>query len=317
MKRRLLAFIVIVVSPWLFWGCGEGRNVTRGAAAAAETPEPAPPAEQTAGFDGTRAYQHVADLVAIGSRTAGTSGNVRAREYILEKLRSFGCTAEEQAFNASTTIGSVAMKNIVVKIPAANDGVLLFATHYDTKRLPDFVGADDGGSSTGVMLELARHLCSRQNALTVWIAFFDGEEAFGEWSEIDGTYGSREMSARLALSGELRRIRAMLLADLVGSRDLRFKRESNSTEWLTDLVWSTAARLGYRNVFVSDNTPVEDDHIPFLNRGVPAVDIINLEIDYWHTPADTLDKVSARSLAIVGHVLMETLPQLEQRWGAK
>jgi hypothetical protein len=279
----------------------------------------APPAASTGGFDGQRAYQHVADLVAIGPRSAGTEGSRRAQEYIVRQLEGFGCAVEQASFRASTPIGVVEMKNIIAKIPGASPDILLFTTHYDTKRMDNFVGADDGGSSSGVMLELARSVCKRQNALTVWIVFFDGEEAFNRnWVDPDNTYGSREMAARMALSGELGRVRAMVLADLVGNRRLNLKRESQSTPWLTDLVWSTAARLGYGQIFVSESSPVEDDHIPFLRRGVAAVDIIDLDnpMDdgYWHEVSDTLDKVSPRSLAVVGHVLIEVLPQLENRF---
>jgi hypothetical protein len=279
----------------------------------------APPAASTGGFDGQRAYQHVVDLVAIGPRSAGTEGGRRAQEYIVRQLEGFGCTVEQAPFRSPTPIGTVEMKNLIAKIPGTSPDIVLFATHYDTKRLRNavFVGADDGGSSTGVMLELARSLCARRNALTVWIVFFDGEEPFNEeWVDPDNTYGSRELAARMAVSGELRRVRAMLLADLVGNHNLLLKRESNSTPWLTELVWSTAARLGYREIFVPDGHTVLDDHLPFVRRDVPAVDIIDLDNpmrSYWHTPNDTLDKVSARSLAIVGHVLLETLPALESR----
>jgi glutaminyl-peptide cyclotransferase len=138
------------------------------------------------------------------------------------------------------------MKNIVAKIPGASPDIIMFTTHFDSKRMANFVGADDGGSSTGVMLELARLLCARKNALTVWIAFFDGEEAFNrDWADPDHTYGSKEMAARMALSGELGHVRAFVLADLVGNHKLRLMRESQSTPWLVDLIWSTAARLGY------------------------------------------------------------------------
>ncbi len=273
----------------------------------------APPAETTGGFDGNKAYAHVARLVAIGPRPPGSDGIRRAQEYIRGQLQSFGCQVEEDNFHASTPLGSLPMKNIVAKIRGASPHVVLLATHYDTKLLENFVGANDGGSSTGVMLELARILCARKGALTVWIAFFDGEEAFAEWSPVDGTYGSRQMAAKLAVSGELPQIKAMLLADLVGDRKLRIKRESNSTGWLTDLVWATAARLGYQNIFISKATPIEDDHLPFLHRGVPAADVIDLDAPYWHTGGDTLDKISARSLAIVGHVFLESVAQLEKK----
>ena len=274
----------------------------------------APLANTTAGFEGARAYQHVSNLVAIGPRPAGSAAIRRAQDYIRSQLQSFGCTVEEDNFTANVASGPVVMKNLIAKIPGASPDVLLLATHYDTRPMPNFVGADDGGSSTGIMLELARHLCPRKGVLAVWIVFFDGEEAFVEWSHTDGTYGSRQMAARLAASSELKRIRAMLLADLCGGRDARFKRETSSTRWLTDLVWSTADRLGYSTTFVSAETAIEDDHLPFLNRGVSATDVIDLERPYWHTTADTLDKVSPRTLAIVGHVFLESIPALEKKF---
>jgi Peptidase family M28 len=300
--------------------CG-GSPAASGQAPAgtARAQETAPPAAATGGFDASRAYQHVADLVAIGPRSAGSEGGRRAQEYIAGQLQGFGCTVEEMAFTArGTPVGDVSMKNIVAKIPGASPDIVMFATHYDSKRIPNFVGADDGGSSTGVMLELARSLCTRKNALTVWIAFFDGEEAFNvNWVNPDNTYGSREMAARMALSGELGRVRALVLADLVGNHNLRLLRESQSTPWLTDLIWATAARLGYQEIFVNESSEVEDDHLAFLRRGVAAADVIDLENpmkEYWHKTSDTLDKVSPRSLAIVGHVLIEVLPELESKF---
>jgi Zn-dependent M28 family amino/carboxypeptidase len=218
---------------------------------------------------------------------------------------------EDDAFNAQTPAGRVPMKNILVKIPGDKPGIILLGTHYDTKKMDNFVGADDGGSSTAVMLELARVLCPQRGRYAVWIAFFDGEEAVQDWSDTDSRYGSREMAAKLAMSADLEKIKAFLLADIVGSRTLRFKRETNSTKALTDLMWSTAAKLGYSSVFVNDATQIEDDHLSFLKRGVPSVDVIDLEIPYWHTPQDTLDKISSKSLAITGHVFLETVKQLQ------
>jgi hypothetical protein len=304
----------------LLTACGGSPAASGQAAGAGPAQEAAPPASTTGGFDAARAYEHVVNLVAIGPRSAGSEGGRRAQEYIAGQLEGFDCTVEQQAFTArGTPVGDVNMKNVVAKIPGASPDIVMFATHYDSKRLPNFVGADDGGSSSGVMLELARSLCARKNALTVWIAFFDGEEAFNrEWVNPDNTYGSREMAARMALSGELARVRAFVLADLVGNRKLRLKRESQSTPWLTDLIWATAARLGYERIFVNESTPIDDDHLPFVNRGVAAADIIDLENpqndSYWHEASDTLDKVSPRSLAVVGHVLMEVLPQLESKF---
>ena len=274
----------------------------------------APAAETTGGFDGASAYKHVEQLVAIGPHPAGSDGIRRAQAYIIGQLKSFGCPVEEQDFHASTPIGDVAMKNILVKIPSANPNLILYASHYDTKRIDQFVGADDGGSSTGVLLELGRILCARKNAQTIWLAFLDGEEAFNfQWADPDNTYGSRELAASLALSGTLPRVKAMILVDMVGPANPVYKRETNSTPWLTEVLWSTAARLGYENVFVNESITVADDHVAFLNRDVPAADIIDLQVPYWHTTSDTLDKIDPRTLAITGHVLIASLPELEKK----
>jgi Zn-dependent M28 family amino/carboxypeptidase len=211
------------------------------------------------------------------------------------------------------------MKNILVKIPGEKPGIILLGTHYDTKRLDDFVGADDGGSSTGVMLEIARVLCAQKQPgkFAVWIAFFDGEEAVNkQWADPDNRYGSRQMAAQFATSGDLKKIKVFLLADIVGSKKLELKREENSTKSDANLVWKTGQRLGYKDVFVEEQVlAISDDHLSFSSRGVPVVDLIDLNTtgDYWHTPQDTLDKISPRSLAIVGHTLLETIKELQQK----
>ncbi|MBI1750766.1 MAG: M28 family peptidase [Acidobacteria bacterium] len=282
-------------------------------AAAAPVPMDALPAESTGGFDGARALMHVEKLVAIGPRPSGSAGIRQAQEYIRAQLQSFSCNIEEDNFEASTPAGRLPMKNIVAKIAGASANVVLLLTHYDTKRLANFVGANDGGSSTGLMLEMARQLCGKKTGASVWIAFLDGEEALVEWSDADSTYGSRQMAARLALGSELKRVKAVVLADMIGDRDLGLRRESNSTGWLTELVWSTAKRLGYEKHFLSGTQSIEDDHIPFLRRGLPAVDLIDFDYPPWHTTGDTLDKVSARSLGVVGHVVLETVKELEKK----
>jgi len=314
-RQSILAAVLTAIVS--LSACGRPGATESGAASgvapqAASVPA-APPADTTGGFDGTRAYKHVEQLVAIGPHSPGTDGIHRAQDYILSQLKSFGCPVEEQDFHASTIIGDVAMKNIIVKIPADNPHIILYATHYDSKKLDNFVGADDGGSSTGVMLEFGRLLCGRKNRVTIWIAFFDGEEAFGEWSANDSTFGSRELAASMALSGKLPSLKAMILADMVGPANLLIKRESSSTPWLTNTIWSTAARLGYGNIFVNETESVEDDHDPFLQRGVAATDLIDLDVPYWHTIRDTLDKIDPRSLAITGHVLIESLPEIENK----
>jgi glutaminyl-peptide cyclotransferase len=289
--------------------------VTAGAANAA------PPASQTGGFDGARAYGYVAKLVSFGPHPPASAAIQNVQKYIRSQLEGFGCSVDEDDFHAQTPIGTLAMKNIVAKVPGAGRGIILLLTHYDTKRVANFVGAEDGGSSTGLMLEMARLVCKdKKQPNAVWIAFLDGEEAqLDQWSDADSVYGSRELAARLAVSGDLKRVRAVILADMVGQKNLDISRESNSTKWLTDLLWKTAARLGYKDVFVPrELEAIDDDHLPFLHRGVPAVDLIDLAdyqaMGYWHTPEDTLDKISPRSLAIVGHVILESVKELQMKF---
>ncbi len=319
-----VAMIFAALSLIPLAACGRSSSSSSASAGQGTSPPqaatfpPAPAADTTGGFDGTRAYKHVEQLVAIGPHSAGSEGIKRAQEYIIAQLKSFGCPVEEQNFTApSTPVGDVAMKNILVKIPSASPNIIIFGSHYDTKRMDNFVGANDGGSSTGVLLELARLLCARKNAETIWLAFFDGEEDFNvNWTNRDNTYGSRELAASLAVSGDLKRVKAMILVDMIGPTNPIYRRESNSTPWLTELIWSTAGRLGYDKVFTNDMNAIEDDHIAFLQRNVPSADIIDFEnsvLEYWHTPRDTLDKIDPRTLAITGHVLIESVPELEKR----
>lgn len=281
----------------------------------------APPASQTGGFDGARAYEHVARLVGFGPHPPATDAMRAVQAYIHSQLESFGCAVEEDAFSAPTPAGTFAMRNIVTKIPGTGQGIILLMTHYDTKRVDNFVGAEDGGSSTGVMLEIARNLCGKpKQPNSVWIAFLDGEEtqATFNWVTADSIYGSRELAARMAVSGDLKHIRAVILADMVGQYNLRILRDADAPKWLTDTIWNTAARLGYQSVFTSQEmVGTEDDHLPFNERHVPSIDLIDLNdyisLGYWHTTQDTLDKISPRSLAIVGHVILESVGQLQKR----
>jgi glutaminyl-peptide cyclotransferase len=279
----------------------------------------APPPSQTGGFDGAQAYDYVAKLVNFGPRPPASDAIHRTQDYIHAQLQGFGCTVDEDAFHSQTPLGDVSMKNIIAKVPGSGQGIILLLTHYDTLRIDNFVGAEDGGSSTGLMLEMARLLCAgKHQPNAVWIAFLDGEEAQVAWTDTDSVYGSRELAARMAVSGDLKRVRAVILADMIGQNNLAIARESNSTKWLTNLVWDTASRLGYKAVFISRETAIEDDHLPFIHRGVPSVDLIDFEGYqtplYWHTPQDTLDKISPRSLAVVGHVILESVTQLQNKF---
>jgi glutaminyl-peptide cyclotransferase len=262
-------------------------------------------------FDGAAALRHVERLVAIGPRPAGSPGATRARQYILDELRAAGISARLEPFDAETPHGRLPMANVVAVLPGHRPDVILIGGHYDTKwfRELTFVGANDGGSSTALLIELARRLRGRPRDYTYWIVWFDGEEARETWTAVDSLYGSRRMAAELGRSRRLPR--AVIVADMIGDRDLAIRREGASTRWLTDIIWASAARLGHGAHFLDDTLPVEDDHVPFLRLGVPAALLIDFDYPPWHTADDTLDKVSARSLATVGHVLLDALPAVE------
>jgi Zn-dependent M28 family amino/carboxypeptidase len=280
-----------------------------------QVPLDALPPEKTGGFDGKEAYQHVAMMVTFGPRPSGTPAIARTQEYILSQLQSFGCKVETDAFAAQTPAGPIAMKNILVKIQGERPGIVLLGTHYDTLKKDNFVGADDGGSSTGLMLEMARQLCGKHGRYGVWIAFFDGEEAVQSWSNTDSRYGSREMAAKLAISDDLKNVRAFLLADIVGGKMARIPREADSTKALSALVYATATRLGYGQLFVDEEKGASDDHDSFLQRKVPSVDVIAdfIENGYWHTPQDNMEQISAKTLGEVGHVFLETIKALQAK----
>ncbi|HEV3219280.1 MAG TPA: M28 family peptidase [Candidatus Acidoferrales bacterium] len=308
--------------------CGKSSG-TSSAASPVAAPAPTPvasvadsqrstPPTATA-FSGDRAYEFVAKQVAFGPRPPDTDAIRKTQDYIIGQLKSFGCQVDTDDFHANTPAGRLAMKNITAKIPGTSPNIILLGTHYDTdtldpndQKMTNFVGADDGGSSTGVMMEIARDLCGKPQPATVWIAFFDGEEAVQHWTDTDSCYGSREMAAKLAASGDLAHVKAFVLADIVGYKNLHINPESNSTPWLVDIVWNKAAQLGHTNFFVSEKVGgIEDDHLAFLHRNVPSVDIIgDVWKIYWHTPQDSLDKISPQSLKAVGDVILASLPEI-------
>ena len=261
--------------------------------------------------DGAAAFRHVERLVGIGPRVAGSPGGERARAYIVGELRRSGIEAEVRPFEAGTPHGRLRMANVIARLPGRRPEVVVLAGHYDTKLFNSFrfVGANDGGSSAALLIELARRLAKAPRDYTLWVVWFDGEEAREAWTATDSLYGSRHLAAELAQAGRLPR--ALVLVDMIGDRDLNIRRDTYSTPWLTDILWSSAARLGYAKHFLSDPLPVEDDHAPFLQAGVPAALLIDFDYPPWHTAGDTLDKVSARSLAIVGDVVLDALPSIE------
>jgi Zn-dependent M28 family amino/carboxypeptidase len=282
----------------------------------------APSAAQAASatFDSARAWEHLRRQVAFGPRPSGSAALTETRNYILSQLKTAGIEARQQPFIAKTPLGETSMANVVGTIPGRRTDRIAIASHFDTKLFKDirFVGASDGASSTAALLELGRVLKGRQNEFTIELLFFDGEEAVVEWSlNNDNTYGSRHYVGAAQKAGTLSSLKALVLLDMIGDRDLVIRRDSNSTPWLVDIVWGTAARLGHRATFSNELTTIDDDHVPFLRAGIPSVDVIDLDYPAWHTAADTMENVSERSLKIVGDVILASIPEIEKRLVAR
>jgi glutaminyl-peptide cyclotransferase len=273
-------------------------------------------------FDGNRALQYVKDIVAFGPRPIGSANHKKVEDYIISHLK--GDAVEEDTFTADTPEGKFPVRNIVAKFPGTKDGIIVIASHYDTNyplRNTTFVGANDGGSSSALLLEIANQLRGKpRDGYSIWLVWDDAEEAIKPDTEVpfdsDSLYGIRHLAEKWQADGTLKKIKAFLLADMIGDADLNVDRDLNSTPWLQSVVYESATRLGYQSHFFGRSTPVTDDHIPFKERGVPSIDLIDFTYGYndvfWHTPQDTVDKLSPKSLEIVGAVTLETIRILDK-----
>ena len=274
---------------------------------------------------GTSALEFTRHAVEFGPRSAGTPANIALQKYIVAQLRADGCMPAgqkkdgceiiEDAFIAKTPRGMIAMKNIIAKFPGKSGRAIALTGHFDTKYFPGrkFVGASDGGSSTGLLLELARVFAHQPRVDDLYIAFFDGEEAFGEWSDTDSLYGSRHLAERWNKDGTLGHIKGLINLDMIGDKNLDIPQETNGNAALRRLVWGTAADLGYKAYFIDQQIGEDDDHMPFVKLGVPAIDVIDIDYAPWHMDTDTMDKLSARSLETVGAVIYEAVRRLERQ----
>lgn len=296
--------------------CGSEADTTPG------RPRGGKDARGDACVDGKRAISHIERLIGLGPRHVGTPGAEKARQMIFGALRDAGLEPVRHDFVALTPhpeLARVELANITADIPGAGEKLVIVGGHFDGKLLPgvDFPGANDGGSSTGLLLELARCLKRDPPPCGVRLAFFDGEEAVVKWSDSDGMYGSKQMAAELKAKGEHTRIAAMVNVDMIGDKRLKLYRESQSTPWVFAALERAAARLGHAELFRGPRGAIEDDHVPFLRIGVPAANLIDLNFgpgwdqnSYWHTEKDTIDKLSPDSIAAVGAIVIEALPDL-------
>ncbi len=270
-----------------------------------------------AGVSGASALEFPRRAVAFGPRPPGSAADIALQNYIIAELRKDGCEIIEDAFTAKTPQGMIAMKNVIAKFPGKGPAhrAIAITGHFDTKYFPGrkFVGASDGGSSTGLLLELARVLAHQPRIDDVYLAFFDGEEAFGEWSDTDSLYGSRHLAARWRQDGTLQRLKGLINVDMIGDKNLDIPRETNGNAALNNLVWSTAAELGYKAFFTDQQIGEDDDHMPFVRAGVAAIDLIDIDYPPWHNDTDTMDKLSAQSMEIVGTVVYEVIQRLEHQ----
>jgi peptidase M28-like protein len=302
--RLALGFVALVV--YLGAGCVQSPRASSNLAAE---------------LSGEKALAHVRAQVAFGPRPPGSDALEKCRRYIVQQLAGFDCQVEDDAFETETPYGRKKMHNLIARPGKDKKGAIVLATHYDTKYMEgiSFVGANDAGSSTGLLLELARVLSKSSDGLDYWFLFLDGEEAFVEWSSFDSTYGSRHLAQRWKQEGTSSKVRAFILLDMIGDKNLDLLKDSNSTPWLRDLVWETARETGLGNILSTFETAVQDDHIPFLDVGIASVDIIDLNYgppgnSYHHTKEDTLDKVSAESLEKIGRLVLAVLPKLQKRF---
>jgi len=272
-------------------------------------------------INSARAMQYTREVVAFGPRPIGSASHRKLEAYIYAHLK--GVAVEDDLFTADTPEGKLPLRNIIAKFPGTKDGIVVIAGHYDTNyplRKTTYVGANDGGSSTAILLELANQLRGKKrDGYSVRLLWTDGEEAVKQWSATDSLYGTRHLAEVWRQDGTISKIKAFLLADMIGDADLNIDRDVNSTPWLEDVVLQAATRLGYQSHFFARTIGVDDDHLPFVRSGVPSADLIDLDYGYGnvfhHTPQDTLDKLSPKSLEIAGSVILETVHMLDEMPG--
>ena len=302
-------------------GCSKEKS-----SSASTTASPSPAAQETGQtkavepvgpelrIDAARAMQYTKDIVAFGPRWDGSPAIDKVRAYIKNKLKND--QVEEDSFVAETSIGKIPMRNIVAKFPGAKDGIIVIASHYETNywlKNTKFVGANDGACTSALLLAIADQLRGKKlEGYSVWLSFLDGEESMTkDWHTDDALWGSRHLAQKWQADGTSKKIKAFLLADMIGDADLNITRAANGTPWVEDLVLQAATRLGYQSFFFADTIEIDDDHLPFIRIGVPVADIIDINYGYnnsfHHTTEDTVDKLSVKSLQISGDVILETI----------
>ena len=325
-SMRCLVLLALTVSSI---ACDSGKDAPQSAPPVAQPPDNKlptltlpPDSGVSPAFDGERAMQYVKDIVKFGPRPVGSANHTKVEEYIASRLK--GDQIEHDDFTADTPEGKLPVHNIVAKYPGTKDGIIVMASHYDTNyplRNTSFIGANDGGSSSALLLEIANQLRGKsRDGYSVWLVWDDAEEAIKPETEMpfdkDSLYGISHLADKWKADGTSKKIKAFLLVDMIGDADLNVDRDTNSTPWLQSVVLEAATRLGYQSHFYGRALAMEDDHLPFLHIGVPSVDLIDFTYGYnnvfWHTPQDSADKLSPKSLEIVGKVTLKTVRILDK-----
>jgi Zn-dependent M28 family amino/carboxypeptidase len=276
--------------------------------------------EPIARINGERVMQSTREIVALGPRWLNNPAHHKVEQYILDHLK--GIDVEQDKFVQQTSEGPFPMNNIIAKFPGTKDGIIVLASHYETNywlRDTSFVGADDGASTSALLLEIANKLRARKlDGYSVWLVWDDGEESMKQqWNTEDALFGTRHLAQKWQQDGTAKKIKALMVLDMIGYKDLDILREEHSAPWLEDLLYQAASKFGYQSHFFNQRASVEDDHLPFAKVGIPVADIIigpyGYNDSYHHTTEDTIDKLSARSLQIVGDTVMQTIAMLNQR----
>ncbi|MEI8141085.1 MAG: M28 family peptidase [bacterium] len=286
--------------------------------------EPAPslpqPDYRVSDLKGSVALSEVEWFLNSGSGVAGSPQASKAADYLAGRLRELGALTTIDAFEDATPEGIKTFRNVVGVIPGQKDRIVILGAHYDLKSgIDSFVGANDAGSGVGLLLALVPALkaVTAAGRPEVWLVFLDGEECRENYGANDGLHGSRHLAGKLAADGRAAQVQAFILADMIGDRDLGVTIPRNSDPALLAAVFKAANEAGTRTAFSLSDYSILDDHQPFLDKGIPAIDLIDFQYgsaprlnDYWHTANDTLDKLSANSLEIVGQVVLRLLNAL-------
>ncbi len=266
-------------------------------------------------FSGQRALDYTSKAVSFGARPPGSEAIKQLQAFIAKEIRAHGATLIDDNFTATTPKGPIVMHNLIARFPGKSGRAIVVSGHYDTKLLPGFVGANDGGSSTGFLLEMLSVLEGAPRQDDVWLVWLDGEEAFGQWSASDSLYGSRQLAQQWLSDGTATKVKALINVDMIGDKNLDLLYDQSSASGLRDLIWQNADRLGFSASFPRKQGSIDDDHQPFLRAGIRAVDIIDFDYgpdnSWWHNEKDAMDKLSARSFQVIGTVIQSVIPQIE------